>query len=183
MEQAFATPTLVLLAGLPGAGKTTLALALSRALGWPVVDKDSFKSPLLDLGVAEAVAGPASYELLFAVGRDLLVGQRLSVILDSPAAYPRCVTVAHDLVTAADARLKVVLCLAERAVRQERIAGRIAGASQPRVLNDTAETGHDRFAHLPAGALILDGTRPLPELVKAAIAYLRDDSSSRLAYS
>jgi predicted kinase len=83
--------TLVLMAGLPGAGKTTLALALGRALGWPVVDKDTLKSPLLKLGIANEVAGPASYTLLLALARDLLVHQRLSVILDSPAAYPRVV--------------------------------------------------------------------------------------------
>jgi len=35
--------TLVLMAGLPGAGKTTLAYALGRELGWQVIDKDTYK--------------------------------------------------------------------------------------------------------------------------------------------
>src|SRR5690349_330244 len=35
-----AHPTLVLLAGLPATGRSTLAIALARRLGWPAIDKD-----------------------------------------------------------------------------------------------------------------------------------------------
>ena len=63
-------PTLVLMAGPPGAGKTTLALAIGHARGWPVIDKDTLKSAMLTVGVAEALAGPGSYELLNDLGRD-----------------------------------------------------------------------------------------------------------------
>ncbi|MEO7077131.1 MAG: AAA family ATPase [Ktedonobacterales bacterium] len=75
------------MAGLPGAGKTTLALG--RALGWPVVDKDTLKSSLLDGDVPEELAGPASYKLLLAMGRDLCARQGLTVILDSPWTFRR----------------------------------------------------------------------------------------------
>src|SRR5579884_3196748 len=60
-------PTLVLMAGAPGAGKTTLALAVGRALGWPVVDKDTLKSVLLTAAIANEVAGATSYRLLYAL--------------------------------------------------------------------------------------------------------------------
>ncbi len=53
-------PTLVLMAGLAGTGKTSLALALGNRLGWPVIDKDTGKSGLLELGVSEELAGAAS---------------------------------------------------------------------------------------------------------------------------
>jgi predicted kinase len=72
--------TLVLMAGMPGAGKTALAVGIGQALGWPVIDKDSLKSPLLAAGVAEEVAGSVSYALLLELGWDLLARQRLSVI-------------------------------------------------------------------------------------------------------
>ena len=41
-------PTLALMAGLPGVGKTTLANELGLRLGWVVIDKDSIKDSLLE---------------------------------------------------------------------------------------------------------------------------------------
>jgi predicted kinase len=80
--------TLVLLAGMPGVGKTTLALALSQIWDWPVIDKDSLKSPLFTGGVSSELAGPASYTLMLEIAHYLLVTQHLSVILDSPGRIP-----------------------------------------------------------------------------------------------
>ena len=164
--------TLVLMAGLPGAGKTVLTLALGQALGWPVIDKDTLKSPLLALGVPESVAGPASYDLLLALARDLLVEQRLSVILDSPAAYAIVLARAGELAGSAGADLKVVLCLAPRDVRSRRVAARAGRPSQQASLLDTAEDGQERFGHLPANTLRVDTTRPLAELVTDVLTYL-----------
>jgi predicted kinase len=118
------------MAGPPGAGKTTLALAVSRALGWPVVDKDTLKSSILEAGVPEEIAGRASYDLMFDVGRDLVLHQRLSAILDSPAGYPVVIRRAEDLAREAGARLRFVLCLAGHAVRSRRLAERVPRSSQ-----------------------------------------------------
>src|SRR5947207_8457854 len=106
--------TLVLMAGLPGAGKTTLAAALGRTLQWPVLDKDWLKSSLLnqDLGTSMEITGTIAYELLFAMAEDLLVRQLLSIILDTPARYPFILNRANKLAQEAGAQLKVVLCRA-----------------------------------------------------------------------
>lgn len=40
------SPTLLVVSGLPAAGKTTLAAPLARALGWPLVTKDDYKGLL-----------------------------------------------------------------------------------------------------------------------------------------
>jgi hypothetical protein len=58
---------LVLLAGMLGVGKTTLALMLSQIWDWPVIDKDSLKSPLLTGSVSPEFAGPASYTLMLEI--------------------------------------------------------------------------------------------------------------------
>jgi predicted kinase len=161
------------MAGLPGAGKSSQALALGRALHWPVFDKDTLKSPLLGLGIADQVAGAASYQLMLAVGRDLLVEQGLSVILDSPTFYPSVVEQAAELARQAGGRLRVVLCLADRDVRDARTLARVAKPSQPQTPSEFAGNGRERFGHLPAGTLVVRTARPVEELVAEVLAQLQ----------
>jgi predicted kinase len=172
--------TLLLMAGLPGAGKTTLALALGRELGWPVIDKDALKSPLVVAGIPNELAGPTAYELLFAVGRDILVRQRRSVILDSPALYAICIEQARRIAAEGDADLRVILCMAESGVRNARMAAREPLPSQ--LGSDpvsTLEQDREHFTHLPAGTCTLDSACPLSTLVKEALAYLRVPAGER----
>ena len=80
---------LILITGLPGAGKTTLARFLGRRYTLPLIAKDTIKEPLLDLlhddrRAVSLAAGPqsarersralsdASFAVLFALARELL---------------------------------------------------------------------------------------------------------------
>src|SRR5579862_4849991 len=68
-------PTVAIVCGVPGSGKTTLATALAGRLGWPVVSKDAIKGGLVDaLGLDEVpkMGHPVSvraYEVLYETGR------------------------------------------------------------------------------------------------------------------
>lgn len=77
---------LLQLAGAPGSGKSTLATAVAAELDAVIVNSDVVKSTLLDAGVPWSQAGPAAYQVLFALADDLLA-QGHSVILDSPSHY------------------------------------------------------------------------------------------------
>ncbi len=172
--------TLVLMAGLPGTGKSTLSLAVGRALGWPVVDKDIFDGLLRTAGISGEAAVSLAYTLMFALARDLLSEQRLPVILDCPAAYPARVEEAGELARSAGARLKVILCLADRDTRNERMARPVPCASREwrhparRRPSDVEGDGREQFHHLPPGAFLVRTTRPQAELVADVVAYLRD---------
>ena len=171
--------TLVLMAGLPGVGKSMVSLALGRALGWSAVDKDIFDAALRTAGITQVAPTPLSYDLTFALVTDMLVEQRLSVILDCPAANPSQVERAAQLAHIADARFQVILCLAEQEMRSERMARQVPPTSRAwrhparRRPSDMLGDGREHFSHLPADTLLLDTTRPQHELVAEVVARLR----------
>jgi predicted ATPase len=74
------------MSGVPGSGKSTVAVAVAQATHAVIIDHDVTKSALLDAGVPGATAGKASYAVLHALARHLLV-QGKSVIFDSPCFY------------------------------------------------------------------------------------------------
>jgi len=174
-------PTLLLLAGHPGAGKSTLALALGRQLSWPVLDKDTFKSTLIQTACTGSGVdiNLLAYELVAAVANDLLVQQQCSVIIDSPLKRPVVIAQLRALAVAAQARLKVILCLADDCVRNQRLAARTPKASQLRV-HPIATHRESQFGHLPGDTLALRTERLDEDLLRAACDYLARDPVNSL---
>jgi predicted kinase len=70
-----ARPTLALVFGVPGSGKTTLAAALAGRLAWPLVSKDAIRSGLvagLHLEAPPGVGHPVgvrAVEVMYEMGR------------------------------------------------------------------------------------------------------------------
>jgi predicted kinase len=162
-----ADPQLIVFAGLPGTGKSSLSRALARELKAVYLDKDTVKDCAMrvaaGLGVeqAERLAGALSYELLVDQARDnLTLG--LAVVLDSPAAYRVFRDKIRALARDVSADLKLIECictdegmLRERVERRgatlpayrtrdwatfERERGRFERLTDPRLIVDTAES-------------------------------------------
>jgi len=167
--------TLALMAGLPGAGKTTLAYALSRDLQWHVINRDSYRQVLLKEGFSDERAGKVAYELSFDTARCVLREQQASVILDSAALHPFILENATDIVcSVANAQLKAILCVVDRDLRNERLRER----RWPPVTNITVdpETTADYlqcFKHLPSNCLTLYTSEPFANCLAEAREYLQ----------
>jgi predicted kinase len=170
--------TLVMMAGLPGAGKTTLAYALGRELGWQVIDKDTYKEVLVKQGLDDNRASKVAYELSFAQARTLLIKRQISVILDTAALHRFVVDEVTEIVRGvSEAQIKVVFCVADRHLRNYRLRNRLDQPTSIKVDPDTISDYLRYFEHLPDDKLILYTNVPINVCISKAKEYINLEKS------
>jgi aminoglycoside phosphotransferase family enzyme/predicted kinase len=133
---------LVLVGGLPGTGKSTVAAALADATGWSVLRSDEVRKDIAGIGhTTAAIAEPgegiyrpeltdATYDALLARARTALqLGE--TVILDAgwSAAVHRAA--ARQMAEATVADLVELRCVAPAEVAEQRIWSRLAAGGDP----------------------------------------------------
>jgi predicted kinase len=167
---------LITMKGFAGCGKSTLSRALSRELGWPLIDKDDVKD-LLD-GHASA-AGRLAYDIMFNVARRQLL-QGLSVICDSPLTGSISYEHAQAIAAETHATLGIIECYcSDEAHWRQRINGRKA-LQLPAHHQTDWETLQVflRQPHLQENYsithphLVVDTVRPLQECLTEVIVWL-----------
>ena len=163
--------------GESGAGKSTLALAVGRATGAVVLDKDRIKAPLLEGGLDDTLAGGLTYNVAWLLLESMLA-QGLSVVMDSPAFWPRIIEKGEALASATDASYYVIECVCKDAVEQERrLASRQRLVSQPvsRAALAVALGRPGGVRELSHPHLCIDTTKPLNDCLREALRYIGYD--------
>jgi predicted kinase len=169
------SPTLIVLSGLPGSGKSVLAESLSRALAVPIFSIDPIEAAMWRAGLAKAQTGVAAYEVAQALADEHL-RLRHSAIVDAvnPVEAPRAKW--RNLAAKHRVSLKVIECVcSDETIHRQRIEGRVrsvAGThelSWSRLLQRRAE--YDAWTD---PRLVLDTSHVSPtQLLTQALNYVK----------
>jgi predicted kinase len=171
---------LIVLTGLPGTGKSSVAEALGRALAIPVFSKDWLEAVLLRCALRPAEddalgIGHAGYELLTSLARrQLQLGQ--PAILDSVASTASIHAQWRGLAAEYQAGWRVIECVcSDRTLHQSRLAARERGIpGWPELSWSEVERVAEYYEPWQEPRLTLNMCDPLPENIAVAIRYVRE---------
>lgn len=165
--------TLVMMAGLPGAGKTTLAYALEKELGWRVIDKDKYRSTVFQDELDDELASRKAYDLSFKEIYHTLKEKQASVIFDTAAIHSSIVDMIEEIASSiAGVQLKVVLCVIDKEERDIRLRNRPQQYSRNPVDPATIADYLQLFDHLPLDTFTLHTHISPEECLMKAKEYL-----------
>ncbi|GAA1056361.1 adenylyl-sulfate kinase [Agromyces luteolus] len=170
---------LIVMAGLPGAGKSTIGEIVGARLGATVVSVDPIESAILRAGIdADQPTGLAAYLVAEQIAEKELDSGR-TVIVDAVNAAESARLQWRDLAERADVRLRVIeVVCSDASVHKERLEKRERNLPH---LDETTwravEQSLDGYAPWtgPSSALprvTIDSVEPLGVNVEAALAFI-----------
>lgn len=165
---------LVIVSGLPGTGKSTIAEHAASAIGASLLSKDVFEAALWRGGIGpELNTGWASYEQIGAVAESQLRLHR-SVVVDAVVPTERIRASWRALADRHRARFLVIECICsdERAHRT-RLEARVRGIDGwPELTWEQVAEVRSRYDAWNEPRLVLDALRPIDRNRAEVTAYL-----------
>lgn len=157
-------PRLIIMAGLPGSGKSSVAEALARALCAPVFSIDPIEAAMWRSGIPKAMTGIAAYVIAEAMAEENLHPGR-TVIVDAvnPVGAARAAWV--RLAERRKARLTFVeCCCSNLALHRSRIENRVRGiAGMPEITWERVEERRAEYEPWTMERIVLDTAAETPE--------------------
>ena len=180
-------PTLILMCGLPGVGKSTLAQRLQRRITECfLIERDLIKDFVLDdsrlkesvaIEATEEIAGQIAYQGLFTLAKDVFIRQHASVILDSSTLYPFIMENAIELAREVNAPLKIIFCYTDEHTRKKRLAKANRNVRALQVRSDLPNADDfQRFDKLPANKLPVHTEEgKLEDYLEKTLSYIAEE--------
>ena len=164
---------LIVLSGLPGSGKSTVAEAVGRSVRATVLSVDPIESAIVRAGIEHGFeTGLAAYLVAETIA-DASLASGLDVVIDAVNSVEEARDMWRALALRRDAELRVVECvLAGEEVGRARLAGRRRGLAVPEPTWADVERRRAEWTPWPEPHLTLDAARPIEEKVDLALAYV-----------
>lgn len=167
---------LIIVAGLAGTGKTTLASKLSETLRITSFHKDSIKEKLFDslnLSTLEdsQELGTHSINLLFGLAEEHL-SKGMDLIIEGPLYFEEDYKIFHGWQKKYDIQIYSIICQIPIEIRKERFRNR----PRHRAHHDADRVYQDRdesvYENLPGNKTYITTDRPVEELIETIIKNL-----------
>lgn len=173
-------PKLIIICGLPGVGKSTLANALSKSLKLPCLHKDIIKEKLYELENASSLAesrvvGKKSIELLYTLTEDILT-QGADLIVEAPFYFEDDSVRLAELQDKLNLELYTIICKVDEETRDYRIRNRPRHNShhdQERLTLPPVKEDPVDYSKLPGKKLFLNTSTPLPDLLNQTLKHIQ----------
>lgn len=173
-------PVLVVMAGLPGAGKSTIAEVLGARLGSTIVSVDPIESAILHAGIgADQPTGLAAYLVAEKMAEQVLAAGR-TVIVDAVNAVEPARLQWRDLAQRSDVALRVIeVACSDPELHRERLTKRVRNLPHVDEVSwhavEQSLEGYQEWkgecAAMPR--ITLDTVAPIGHNVDAALAFVR----------
>lgn len=168
---------LIVMAGLPGSGKSTVAEGLAEKLAIPVLSVDPIVSSILKTG---AERSPKTDEAAFSIAETLASEQLqlgVSVIVDAVNAVEKVRGMWRDLSRKHRAKLTIIECVLDSSVHKERVEARVRNLDGfPELTWDDVEDRRKIYIPWEEERLVLDTARSAAENLERALSYIRSSN-------
>jgi len=166
---------LIVTAGLPGSGKSTIAEELAQRLGAPVLSVDPIEAAMWRSGIPVTMTGIAAYAVAEAIAAENL-GLGLSVVVDAVNPVQAARTAWKQLAEQKGALLTFVECTcSDPTAHRTRVEARIRGiVGMPEITWDQVEVRRGEYEPFIEERIVLDTAYASPEmLVQGLLSQLR----------
>ena len=164
---------IIVISGLPGSGKSTIAEGLAKALKYPLLSVDPIESSIIQSGINRSFeTGLAAYLVAERLAAEHLPLE-ISVIIDAVSGVQEARDMWRNLSDQFQARLIIIECVLDRNLHKKRIESRTRNLHGiPEVTWEDVENRRKEYLAWEEERLIIDTAQPNSNNLAKVLEYI-----------